>query len=291
MKTNLLFKIIIGLALLFTRFDSSAQNYTPFPEDSAVWTLQYKPYNTGVWPSQATYLTITGDTIINTMSYNKLYEVGKKYLCGYRNDISNKRVYIIRADSSNEELAFDFNMQIDSTITDFANNPFVVKHVDSVLLNNMTYKAYYNYKANTYNSYFALLEGIGSRSFVASLLKVVLTGGDLVITCFEERNFKQEDIDKMTTGCYKPFNVNGSSFEFKTSLVKVFPNPCKGQLLIEGIETMKKIKVFNVTGQLEVILSSFDKSGNQYQIKLPENLNGLYWLEFDNGHRTKIVIE
>src|SRR6185436_3076672 len=63
--------ILCMLFALFTR-QSNGQPYHPFQSDSATWTIvEYGyviPVQTGVW-----HFGMDGDTVINALSYKKLY--------------------------------------------------------------------------------------------------------------------------------------------------------------------------------------------------------------------------
>jgi hypothetical protein len=109
-----------GFIFLTISTNVSSQSYTSFPEDSAVWTVQYGKPN--FFGHDNVYYTIIDDTLINNVSYNKLYSYGYynrpnpyKYRGAYRNDIEKKKVYFVKPDSSKEHILYDFDLKIGDT--------------------------------------------------------------------------------------------------------------------------------------------------------------------------------
>lgn len=124
-------KVIIILLLLFSLLKGYSQFYRPFPEGEAVWTIESQhingcPEGPGWITIYYSYIIHVGDTVINGISYHKIYrepiynplEQGTMpylfadtgYAGALRQDIVLKQVFIILKDSSNETLLYDFSV-------------------------------------------------------------------------------------------------------------------------------------------------------------------------------------
>jgi len=130
--------------------------YVPIPTENAFWrSTIWKYYNTtygvcgyhgfdphcdwdceynlGIYPVVQKQFVITGDTLINELTYHKLWEskryelfcVGdfiSRYVGAFREDVINKKVYIYRPDGKKEELIYDFNINLGDDVSYFIRN-------------------------------------------------------------------------------------------------------------------------------------------------------------------------
>lgn len=112
--------------LLIFPFIINAQQYHPFPEDNAFWTVLEYTQN---YPTRETYIyTFNGDTTINNLSYKKVFQLNDK-LDGQdtiwklhvfmRQEVDNKKIFFIRhyLGETIEKLGYDFNPEIGDTIS------------------------------------------------------------------------------------------------------------------------------------------------------------------------------
>ena len=82
---------------------------------------------------------------------------------------------------------------------------------------------------------------------------------------------------------------NWSAEEYNTDNLRVYPNPSKGDICIEGISTLTVFKLYNSTGQ--VVLQGQSDSDIRIQSKLS---SGIYFLELTDGlgmSTRKIIVE
>lgn len=179
--------IIIMFALLVP-FTSNGQNYVPFPEDNAFWTVYEFNQNLAIWD---TYIyTIHGDTIINNQIYKKIYQLNDtlggqdtiwKFHACMRQEVDNKRIFFIRSylSETTEKLAYDFNASIGDTISlpafSYAENDTLFERVitdDSVPLWNGEYRKHYLFGSISDPGYdLSVIEGVGeSRSAFPNLI-------------------------------------------------------------------------------------------------------------------------
>jgi|AntAceMinimDraft_9_1070365.scaffolds.fasta_scaffold77387_2 hypothetical protein len=157
------FIVLIGLIVLLLQFEMQAQQYHPFPEENAFWTVYEFNYN--YWDYEILLYTIKGDTVVNDKTYKKIYQLNDLPNSSdtlwtlhnlMRQDIDNKKVYFIRhyQGESTEKLGYDFDVEIGDTVYlpafDYANIGDSIFEVidpgfDSTLLNNGEYRRNYFY--------------------------------------------------------------------------------------------------------------------------------------------------
>ena len=135
MRSTILIFIVFSSLNFFSCSELRAQPYFPI-QDSSSWVT--KGINWGGPPHtlyQSKTITL-GDTVINSLSYLKLYFVGvngmKFFVGGIRND-TLKRVYIFDNDSLKEYLLYDFGVKTGDTIVNAYNLNGDTLIVDTVI--------------------------------------------------------------------------------------------------------------------------------------------------------------
>ena len=176
--------LFLLFGLLFSFSKSEAHNYIPIPEDSTVrWIMYYQYYDQG-W-CEENYLfnyRLVGDTLINGENYKKVFvenimltqntagligcgqPIGG-YLFAFRQDTLLKKCYVIPRDSINEQIIYDFSLQVNDTFRNFYfeflfNNGCpdsipTLHSLDSVSINNQ------NRLRQNFNCINYVIEGIG----------------------------------------------------------------------------------------------------------------------------------
>ena len=171
MKTNPIF-----ILLLFICFTGAAQNYTPFPTDSAVWRVNYYSGALGCPPLVAEYqYTMNGDTQIASVNYKKIFRSGVSYqqFCyppafGYAGAIredSGKHIYLRLPNANADTLLYDFNLSVGDTVINYLNYTCTVptvSSIDSVLVGSSWRKRFNLYDSSCGASGVSFIEGIGS---------------------------------------------------------------------------------------------------------------------------------
>lgn len=169
--------IRLFIVLLLSPSLCLSQEYLPFPTDSAAWYVvdswpEYDPPPT-VWYETYKYET-GGDTIINDLTYTKLYsggafETGLTYYEGaYRVNNDTECVFFIDEWDNTESLLYDYSLTPGDTIvisgSDYAPYNLVCLDTSSVLINDIPHKTYsiYSYLSNGTECYTTWIKGIGS---------------------------------------------------------------------------------------------------------------------------------
>lgn len=272
-------KLILLITVILT-LSSMAQksDYYPFPDSNAQWNMYLSII---IFPNtvydEFYSIIISGDTIINGILYHKLtipfvQSIEKSmnspntigYKGGIRQDIINRKVYIIPPDSITEQLLYDFNMQIGDTVRGYIESGFdykdIVESIDSVLVGSNYHK---RWKINPYyNIYF--IEGVGSTYGLIEYSPgncVDLEG--ITITCFRQNGITL--YPDTTTNCDLITSI--SPIDKKKDPLRIYPNPSQGSITIE-----------------------FEKSINIKEIRLTD-LFGKIILQEQTGSMTKIEID
>jgi hypothetical protein len=165
---------------------------------------------------------ISGDTLINTLSYFKLYKSGLLYLDSIikKTDIyigavrnSGHQVYFIDKSKSAEELLYDFNMITGDTIKGLVGNGKIVTDVDTLKDGR---KLFHISKSMLHAMDAYIVEGIGSSG---GLLNEPPVGhymfDDSYLICYSENDsLVYYGTDPLENGCnlsFSRFQINPSS--------------------------------------------------------------------------------
>ncbi|PIY31319.1 MAG: hypothetical protein COZ08_09040 [Bacteroidetes bacterium CG_4_10_14_3_um_filter_42_6] len=160
-----------------------AQQYHPFPEENAYWTVV--EFDQQIWAWDTFIYTIKGDTNLNTKDYKKIFRLNDipgssdtlwELHCFMRQDSAYKKVWFIRhyMGETIEKLGYDFDAEIGDTVYlpafDYENigdSVFVLVDpvFDSTQLNNGEYRKNYFYNSLYPNIGFDpyAIEGIGTQ--------------------------------------------------------------------------------------------------------------------------------
>lgn len=294
-------KYSIALSILFSVTSIlEAQNYFPFPTDSARWKVTYTSGALGCPPIVAEYqYTIEGDTIISSNTYKKIFRTGytNNTFCysdsfGYvgciRED-GNKHIYLRSPSSSSDTLLYDFNLSVGDTVKSYLNyctDPITVISIDSILIQS-TYRKRFNLDGLTCGANgVSLIEGIGSTRGLLDRTAAFESAGTL--DCFTL--FGQTIFPDTTTVCQlityiSPANkencfiqiINNGDFyqvEFISDI-----NMCSYNFLEVYNSLGQLVRHFPITDEHSIVLSVnelgsglffakfYDKSGNSTTLK------------------------
>lgn len=299
--------IVIILCSLSSTLLVHAQNYVPFPEQNAVW-LEHETWLDSHPKDNSTctdniYET-DGDTTINNIKYIKLNRTTSKYVygratnigctnqvtnpnypykslfCLFRNDTSQKKVYIWDFYSQNERLLYDFNLNVNDTI-----NQNLINGTSKVWVDSVTVKMFNSYNRKVYylSNQAVLIEGIG---YTSGLIKKGFASDSLNhLACMQVND---TSIFSKYNGCLNTTSIKDLRKE--TDLINIYPNPVKDQFKIETSQEqeLKEIELFDLTGKSVHIYNS-----NQLEFSVKGVSPGVYILrieETDNKLYTKKLI-
>lgn len=291
MKTILLSFVIILFAI-----SALAQPYRSFPTRDAVWTeYQYISYGSSHFESNDYQNIIDGDTVINEMTYHKIYRSGKRYYhvsnsgstSYYQNNYQGcirednlKHVYLYLNKDAQEYLLYDFNLGLGDTLSNnlygmsmlIAFDPsikLIVKAIDSVIVGGDYHKRYWIDSRYPLQ----LIEGVGSSDGL--LEKFVCwpsyTSG---LVCF-----KQDHLDAYPSGQVCDLVSYGIEEIASEQKIHLFPNPSNGTFAINFMDEAHENAILRISDQLGQTVYEKKLSGDKsHQINVGKIAAGIYFL-------------
>ena len=238
------------------------------------------------------YIKISGDTIIETLHYKRIFESTDSLKenwqqIGYIRE-EYKKVFARKKDDLTEGLIYDFNININDTLT--IKNPFslidsinmVVTSIDSINILNGKRKRITLTNKDYYEEYW--IEGIGSLMGVTNS-SFYSVGGFKKLLCFWYNNQLQYSNPEYDYCFFTDITSIQTSQKWKGEII-VYPNPVNNILNFSVNERMKNqpinLKLFDCSGQ---IIYSNSLMG-EYSLDLSEMASGLYFFSltsFDKG--------
>lgn len=280
--------------------------YHPFPDSGAHW-------REGAWwvagsPPCGVHddysLFMAGDTIIGAYTYQKILKSGfigappcqppgyyyyNHYMGSIRQDKALKKVFYYPQGTPNEQLLYDFNLNIGDTLAVSYNhgNENYVTGIDSVLVGGNYHKAFLlsplSGPPNPWDSTYVLIEGIGSKfGLYNSMRTFVSAGGALFCYSHNSGNYPSGNMCTFLTGQDETIGTREQ--------IEVFPNPTTGICKIESTEKFQ-YSIYNVFG-MEIIYS--DDLSQSVTLDLSDQPKGIYFfrgISEDKMFSRKIILQ
>lgn len=298
MKKIKIIILLMGLHLII-----KAQPYVPMPTTKAVWTMLTTSFSN---PAGAFKYGMYGDTIINNVSYKKIYEnwdfnfnvaSSNTYYRGAIREFG-KKVFKVNPGTITEGILYDFNLAIGDT----------ARSID--LYGNVLKKKVTGFNFIVYNGIMHRkwilqggeywLEGIGSSY---GLFNSLWQGFDWCSTLVCMSIDGTVQYNTTTFGCYNaasPYNCDGGFVGINELLIDnsrsiIYPNPFSNSAILKtSIELNNAtLKVYDILGQEVLTLAHL--SGQEIKI-IKGNLNsGNYYYHLSqNGNlvsKGKFILE
>ena len=228
---------------------------------------------------------MSGDTLIGSMMYSKVYKSGKRYCqsqvnsyCGLlagliRQDVPSRKVYIRQG--AGDSLLYDFSLVVGQavpyTIHGGVPGDTLVK-IDSVLIGTK-YRKRFNFKP--YHSV-PIIEGIGSEAGLLEPKFGFSTDDSWALGCYHDSVVSWFSNNSNTTCSL----VNGiNDFNSVKDQSHVFPNPARANsnIVIES-RIMGQELAFRLSDSfgLMILNLSVSRENEQYLVTLPDLPPGLY---------------
>ncbi len=297
-------KVLFVASLSFLFHASNAQDYVPFPTDSAYWKTTFISLGKNIFKT----FDLSGDTLIGPLAYHKLYETSQEeipiidsitfypraYIGCTREE--NKIVYYLPSGTTQETIAYNFNLGIGDTVAgDIYPCPglyFTIGSIDSVVLTNGTFRKRFNLiTCGNATGYY--VEGLGNNYGPLPFYGVSIGPGSYApnLTCFEDHGIylyplSQSDCSILTNA----YEIPGTTLH-----LSLYPNPFREDCIIDfgKIIQQGELRVMDNLGQT---VSSKTISGKQQEIISAHELQapGIYLLTFserDNVISRKIIFQ
>jgi hypothetical protein len=289
MKQLRCMKKLLPCFILFLPLLSKGQAsvYHPFPDSNAVWRQFTAWYDAGCncYPCRDYQVYINGDTIINSVTYKSLYwsgtwgpgfcdwavfSTGSPYVA-YRE--SNKQIWLYHYDLHNEELLYDFNLNVGDTLTTLFSQ-IIISQVDSILVGSTYRKNYYCSAPSGPSNYMSIIEGIGSTYGMIWSLGPNWQEMYNELICFKQNN---QDLFPENVNCtLVDVNVPEIQSQFFFS---ISPNPASLKQPItftyHPTSSHQRLTIYNANGA-EAGRYALLPNSNKTEIKLHEMASGLY---------------
>ena len=308
-------RLIIPFLFICGLLSAQPKAYRPFPEDSALWVVGWGQQNNN--PVARDLYIMHGDTLINGISYNKLYRerniwnpqyftvlIPYAYLGGIRQDSLNKKVYFIGAAMTADTILYDFNLSIGDTLQPtFLANGLVsgmdtVWGIDSLSYYPNPFSYYKKFNFSPGGTMGNLVEGLGSDCGLFEIYFHFEGGPGLA--CFKEHNISAYDMSygpahPLYSPCSYYFGASlplGASSESKQSIyVDISPNPSNGIYFIQSSENILEVDVVSVIGEK---VYSVQGNASKIEIDLRDYHDGIYFLQLKTSQgivNKKIILQ
>ena len=290
-----------------------SQQYHPFPESNAFWTVvefnqQYNYWDTYIY-------TVQGDTVINDKPYKKIWQLndisGSQdtlwYLHSFmRQDTIQKKVWFIRKymNETTEKLGYDFDVQIGDTVYlpafDYENigdSIFVLVDpgTDSTLLWNGEYRKNFSFTSLYPNSGwgFYVIEGVGTQRTPFPNLFYFDPFHQSELVCHKVNGVYLYGASPLPDEC--GFTVDIDEIISKQTIT-VKPNPCSSYVEIQfpgEHHIAKEILLINSLGEI-ILRNKISLRLNMVRINTSSYQNGIYVVKITSGngqfYTKKIII-
>ena len=286
---------LVGVLFLFMLLPNEliSQQYHPFPDSNAIWSEVFTCMQPDI--IETYQYGISGDTIINTTLYHKIYLLNDTVYplitgqyCGAIREDSLKRIFVIGCNcaypgtTGNEEVVlYDFSKSVGDTVfvgmdSIGPEGYLVIDHIDSMLIDNNFRKTFYF--STLYYDYW--IEGIGSTRGLFSPIIWQPTGYQKwKLICF-----KQDDMVKYLnpdySNCFPILSGINNLIQNKTN-VEIYPHPVTDISTLDFSNTQgdysileifnilgKKVKHINLQGKKTIKICNYEYKPGIYIYKL-----------------------
>ena len=253
-------KVTIILLLLMGTINIKAQDYHPLVEDGKQWNVLFS-YPWSPPDPQHKYTDIykiEGDTLVDGVPYKVMYATRNENLTGWNlwgfiRETEDGQVFSHRPSTSDEQLLYDFSMEVGDTICmcDYGYDEccmVVIEKGETIVNGEPRQQIVLEYPFGNGEEE-VWIEGIGSLYGIVDSGSLFLTGGSTNLLCYyEDGDLIWQNTMPGFDMCYI-INPDGIEEDETFSVVSVFPNPSKGKVIIEGVEVCS-VQVYNALGQM-----------------------------------------
>lgn len=283
--------LCLTASLFLNVVNGQTNSYHPFPDSNAVWSWQACAGPPPTCGTMAYFLN--GDTIVNSIKYQKLFENNLSTLVGgIRNDTNSKRTYFICFNSTinpncinhiTEKILYDFNAGINDTVFYGTCEDWKVMSIDSIQLLDGTYRKRYRC------DYKDVIEGIGNT---ANLICGWHDGMvELDLLCFQKNGtpFFTSSPNLLYNPNPNPCLPVGIQEQKETFDLTISPNPFINQTVLKTVVHLNcaTLTVDNCFGQTVAQIKNLN--GQTITFKRDNLESGLYFVRLTELKKTIAV--
>jgi hypothetical protein len=261
-------RIILILTVGIFPYFGFSQPFITIPVDStSVWRVFTYDYDGSITFNSDIKYYIDGDTIINQMSYSKLYSSGIRKLNGNPNPYSallhgglrnsNKQVFYYSVTDNQETLLFDFSLNVGDTlpVTFINDNGFIITSIDSVLVGDQ-YRKRFNLTNPTWIDFYStwIVEGVGHEfGLIETMFEYPGKGSRLL--CYAE-----DYIPVFPEGVICDLNLGSDENLLPQQVLQIYPNPAMDRLIVKTAWSGNSIiQIINLDGKI-LLETQLDKA-------------------------------
>jgi hypothetical protein len=284
-------KNLIIILNIFLVLNTTAQipDYFSNNPEWRIDTFETSGQPCGIEKNKVYYLN--GDTILNNITYQKLYErgIGAEFIMVPGEDPCNntwsldelsafirqefEKIYVLNINSSLEELYYDFSMEVGDTIKGpmaFYLFEETIKAVDSIEIESEYLKRLY-YDTIGDNNFF--LEGVGNPNGFLEPPQLDISNFSSMMYCYAKNGVVIYVFDGGEELC--DFTISVNEYKAYNIELTLFPNPASNVINISLKENVKikKVKIYEVTGRVVFVQAIND---------LPRGAEGLRGIDISN---------
>jgi len=296
--------LLFILPLVWTAIFCQTNVYHPFPDSNAVWVQNRDGwFGTQCWIYHDQNLYISGDTLLGGLIYHKLYlneyvsefcsppntpfppyyNFGE-YYGAFRQDITNKRVYMYQAGLAvPDALAYDFNLSLGDTLPISClntNGDVFVHNIDSVLVGGQYNKRFWLTNGWSYN-YPVLIEGLGSTWGAFAYFENPTNEWSENLWCVK--------INNQTTWTYNisyECSIITSIENLETPIyLAIYPNPFSSFTTIKTNTELKGVTLIIENSLGQEVRKQINISGREIIVPSENLPSGCYLLIFVKGNK------
>lgn len=299
-------RISTFLILLVLTINSTAQLGAHFADSNAVWKTNH------VWlpPSPFGYngyseSTISGDTMINNLSYIKIHETaydvfctdiitgGPNYIGALREDTIQNKILFIPEGNEVETILYDYNLQVGDTLPlgyNIITDDIFVSSIDTIETYG-TLRMRWRLSAQYLGQFADIIEGIGSTNGLTHPIYVFEAYSFL--RCYEQDDtlvYLMEGLNCVmpTDSCFYLGIAEGETLD-----ISYFPNPVTASFTVNFTKNFPGEYTLEIYNQFGAYQKGLQLSGGIETVNIEDLNSGIYFLvlrdEFSILDKQKII--
>lgn len=280
-------KVIFIILIIGLSYQSYGQ-YTSFPRSKTIWSVDNEKF------------IMDGDSILNSKLYKKFYysfdSLRNIYFhCLFREDTVMKKAYVIEKNKSEEQLVYDFSLNIGDTariepLSTMSSNQMRIVMIDSIKILERFHKRYGVVGVHEIALREYWIEGIGSTMgiFNSGAGGITLWHEPYpALLCVQYEN--GYIVNMLGPFCYR-LRTDIEKIEHHFHILEIYPNPFYQSVYVNSNQNIISYKIENSKGQL---IKQENVGENKFQIDLSGNSNDIYFVTFftSNGFEIRKLIK
>ena len=259
-------KFIALITLMLGGMTMKAQEYHPIVEDGKQWNVLFSyPWSPPESPHRYTDIyKIEGDTLLDGVSYKVMYTTRNEDLtgwsvCGVIRENENKQVFYRRDGSPDEQMLYDFSMQVGDTIYMYGEYMVVIETGETIVNGEPRQQVVLEYPWGGGESEI-WIEGIGSLYGIIDSGSLFLVGGSTDLLCYyEDGDLIWQNSNPNWNSCYIVYSGGGQSGLVVTPTLLIFDEPATPQTFTISNQYDFDITVTNIFVQPDdnIVLVSY----------------------------------